>query len=84
MRKGVNLCVSLLVDSTKTSQSIDSINVHGTATADTLSATSSEGKGAVHFVLNFNKGIQNHGTTGIQVDLVCLQVRLLGRFIRVL
>lgn len=42
------------IDSRKTGKSVDAIDVHGTRSADPLSARSSEGQGRVKVVLDFD------------------------------
>lgn len=84
MRERVDLGVLLLVNSAQASERIDTVNVHGTASANALSATSSERKRAVHLVLDLDEGVQHHWAASIEVDLVCLQVWLLCWLIGVL
>lgn len=66
---------------TQTSQRVDSVNVHSTATADTLTAASSEGKCRVNFVLNANQSVEHHRTGLVQVQRVRLHARLRGRLV---
>lgn len=68
---------------TQTSKGIDTINVHRTATADTLSAAPSEGQGGVDFVFDSNERIQHHRASLVQVQFVRLHLRLLGGAVRV-
>lgn len=68
---------------TKTSQSVDTINVHRTTTADTLSATSSECKSRIRLVLDSDECIEHHGSSLVQVESVRLHLGLGCRLIRV-
>lgn len=55
---------------TQTGESVDTVNVHRTATADTLAATPSEGQSRVDLVLDTDERIQHHGSGLVQVELV--------------
>lgn len=68
---------------TQASQCVDSVNVHRAASADSLSATSSEGQGGVNLVLDANERVQHHGSRLVQVEGVGLHAGLLGGLIRV-
>lgn len=68
---------------TQASQGVDAINVHGTASANTLSAASSEGQGGIDFVLYPDQSVEHHGTGLLQIQLVGLHLGLLGRLVRV-
>jgi len=70
-------------DTAQASQSVDTIDVHGTTSADTLTARSSEGKSWVDLVLNANEGVQHHGSGLVQVEGVGLHAWLGGRLIGV-
>ena len=61
-----------------TGQGVDSANVHGTGATDTLTTGSPEGQGRIHLVFDFNQGIQNHGSTSVQVDLIFLHLGLVS------
>lgn len=63
---------------TQASESVDTINVHRTATADTLSATSPESQGGVDLVLDTDERIEHHGTGLVQIQLIGLHLGLLG------
>lgn len=63
---------------TQASKGVDTIDVHRTATADTLTATPSEGQGGVDFVLDSNERIQHHGAGLGQVQFVGLHLGLFG------
>lgn len=65
------------------SQSVDSINVHGAATADTLSATSPESQGGVDLVLDSDERIQHHRAGLVQIQAVGLHLGLLGGLVGV-
>jgi len=64
-------------DAAQASKSIDTINVHGTASTDTLSATSSKGQGGINLILDSYQSIQHHRTRLVQIQRICLHVRLL-------
>lgn len=59
------------------SQSVDSANVHGAGSTDSLSTGSAECQGGVNLILNLDQGIQHHGGALVQVDLVLLHTRFL-------
>lgn len=66
---------------TQASQRVHPVDVHGAATADTLSATPAESQGGVQLVLDADQGVENHGSGLVQVELVSLHARLLGRLV---
>ena len=68
---------------TQASQSVDTVNVHSTATTDTLTARAAESKGRVEFVLYPDQSIEHHGAGLVQVELVVLHGGLLAGSIRV-
>jgi hypothetical protein len=68
---------------TQTSQRVDSVDVHRTATADTLTAASSEGKRRVDFIFNTDQSVEHHGTGLVQVQRVRLHARLRGGLVGV-
>lgn len=68
---------------TQASQGVDTVNVHRTATADTLSAASPEGQGGVHLVLYPDERIEHHGPGLVQIQLVGLHGGLLGGLVGV-
>lgn len=55
---------------TQTSQCIDTVNVHGAAATDTLTARPAERQCRVVLVLDSNQGVQHHWTRLVQVQLV--------------
>lgn len=57
-------------------QGVDTVDVHGARTADTLTTTPPEGKGRVHLVLDTDERIQHHGSGLVQVEGVCLHLGL--------
>lgn len=69
---------SIPIERTQASKGVDTIDVHRTATADTLTATPSEGQCGVDFVLDPNECIQHHGAGLVQVQFVGLHLGLLG------
>lgn len=66
------------------SERVGAVDVHGAGAADAFTARTPEGERGVHFVLDLEQGIQNHGTAGIDVDRVLLELRLDRRVFRVL
>lgn len=68
---------------TQASKRVHAVDVHGTATADTLSATSAECQGRVQLVLDSHQSIEDHRSGLVQVESVGLHARLFGRGIRV-
>lgn len=80
VRKRVDLDVgsSLSRDSAQASKSVLSVDVHGAATADTLTATSSKCQGRVELVLDSDKGIENHRSSLVEVQRVGLKTGLLA------
>jgi len=75
VRKGVDLGVfaGVPVNTAETSESVLSIHVHGTRTADTLSAGAAKSEGRVDLVLDLDEGIKHHGTCLVKVDGVRLE-----------
>lgn len=68
---------------TQACQCVDSVNVHGAAPTNALSATPSKGQSWVHLVLDANQGVQHHRTSLVQVEGVGLHARLAGGLIGV-
>jgi hypothetical protein len=64
-------------------QGVDTVDVHGAATADTLTTTPPEGKGGVNLVLDADERIQHHRAGLVQVERVRLHLGLRGRLVRV-
>lgn len=64
-------------------QGVDTVDVHGAATADTLTATPPESKGRIDLVLNADERIQHHRSGLVQVEGVRLHLGLRGRLIGV-
>ena len=48
-------------------QTVLAVDVHGTGTADTFTARSSEGEGVVDLVLDLEQSVENHGAAAIQL-----------------
>jgi hypothetical protein len=63
---------------TQAGKGVLAVNVHGTATTDTLTATSSEGQSRVELVLDSDKGIENHGSSLVKIQSVGLETGLLA------
>lgn len=55
---------------TQASQSVDTVDVHGARSADTLTTTPSEGQGGVDLILDPDQRIQHHGTRLVQIESV--------------
>jgi len=68
-------------DSAQAGQGVYTIDVHRTASADTLSATPSESQGRIDFILDSDQSIQHHGSRLVQVQSVALHARLGGRLV---
>ena len=62
VREGVDLgsTMRFVCDAAEAGKGIDSIDVHGTGAANTLTTRSAEGEGGVHFVLDTDEGVENH------------------------
>lgn len=74
----------ITVNTAETGERVDTVNVHGAATADTLTAGATEGQRRVDLVLDLKKGVQNHGARLVQIDIVGLHLGLLTRVLGVL
>lgn len=68
---------------TQAGESVDTVDVHGARTANTLTARPPESEGRVEFVLYPDKRIQHHGSGLIQVEVVGLHLGLLAGLVRV-
>lgn len=85
MRQWVDLGgLAIDVDLADTGKSVGALNVHGAGSANTLAAGATESKSWVDLVLDLDQSIEHHGSTRVHVDLIGLQLGLLGRLIRVL
>lgn len=62
------------------SEPVAAVDVHGAGAADPFAARSTEGEGGVHLVLDLNEGVEHHGPTLLEVDLVLTELRLLRVF----
>lgn len=84
--KRINLdrLADVAVDLRNASQGVATLNVHGARAADTFTARTTEGQRRVLLVLDFDQSVQNHRSTGVQVDLVRLNVGLFSWLVRVL
>jgi hypothetical protein len=83
VRQGVNLGglgEVVLVNEVKTSQSVGSINVHGTRSTNAFAAGTAKGQCRILFVFDFQESVQDHGATLIQIDRVGAQIRRLAVF----
>lgn len=65
----------LLGNAAKASQSVGSVDVHGTGTANTLTARSPKGQCRVHFVLDPDEGVEHHRTRLVEIEGVRLHLR---------
>jgi hypothetical protein len=63
-------------DAAQAGQCIDSVNVHGAAATDALSAAPSEGQSRVDLVLDSDQGVQHHRSGLVEVERVALHARL--------
>ena len=62
---------------TQASKSVNTVDIHRTATADAFSAASPESKSRIQFILDTNKRVEDHRAGLVQVQLVSLHLRLL-------
>lgn len=62
---------------TQASKSIDTVNVHGAGSANTLTARAAESESWVDLVLNANERIQHHRSGLVEIKGVCLHLWLL-------
>jgi len=62
VREGVDPAVlaRISLDAAKTSESVDTINVHGARSTDTFSARAAESKGRIHLIFDFDQRVQDH------------------------
>jgi len=81
--EGVDLrfLLGICWDSTQACQGVDTINVHRTTSANSFSATPSEGQGRVNLILDPNERIQHHRSRLVQIEGVALHAWLRGRLI---
>lgn len=85
VRQRVNVRVGLVaVNAAEARERVHTINVHGAATANALTARATEGQRGVELVLDLDQSIQHHGTRLVQVNLVCLHLGLLRGVVGVL
>jgi hypothetical protein len=68
---------------TQAGQCVDTVNVHSTASTDSLSTTAAECQRGIDFVLDPNQSIQHHRSSLVQIQGVRLHAWLLGRMIRI-
>lgn len=68
---------------TQTSQSVDTIDIHGTRPTDTLSTTPSESQSRIDLVLDADQSVQHHGSRLVEIEGVALHLGLGGGLIRV-
>lgn len=66
-----------------TSQSVDTSNVHGAGATDSLSTRSAESQSWIHFVLDLNESIEDHGTAILQVHGIFFHFRFLSLLLRI-
>jgi hypothetical protein len=72
------------VDAAEARECVLAIDVHRTRATDTLAARATEGERRVDLVLDLDEGVEDHGSTLVQVDLVRLKDWLLRRLVWVL
>lgn len=65
------------VDLADASQCVGSADVHRAASANSFAAWPAESQCWVHFVLDLDQGVENHGSASVQVDFVRLHLWLL-------
>ena len=66
------------INLSQASQAIAAVDVHGAGPTDPFPARPAEGQGWVDLILDLNQGVQHHGPTLLQVDVVIFELRLLG------
>lgn len=84
MRQGVDLHVTLLVDTLQAGEGVDTVNVHRATSANTLPARPPERERRVKLVLDLENSVEDHGTALVEVDRVGLEVGLLSGLVGVL
>lgn len=67
-------------DLRQTGKAVATVDVHRAGAANALPARSAESERRIHFVLDLDQGVQNHGTALLEIDLEILKFRL-GRVI---
>jgi len=77
------LCLDVGWDAAQACKSVNTINVHRAASADTLSAAPSECEGGVDLIFDSDQGIQHHWAGFVQIQGVALHAWLGGWLIRV-
>ena len=81
MRQGIDVYIALaFFGALDASQCVRAINVHGAASADTLSTGSTEGERGINLVFHLDECIENHGAAVVHIDLEPVQPRILFRF----
>jgi hypothetical protein len=68
--------MSISIPRTEACQCVDSINVHGTTPANSLTATPPESQCRVHLVLDPDERIEHHGPSLVQIERVRLHLGL--------
>jgi hypothetical protein len=63
-------------DATETGERVDTVNVHGAASANSLTAAPPEGQGGVDLVLDADEGVEHHGARLVEVERVRLHLGL--------
>ena len=80
MRQGVDFYISAnFIYRFKTCQCVCTVNVHRTRTAYTFPARPTEGQRGIRLIFNFDKGIEHHWSTIVQVNLVGVNSRVFFR-----
>lgn len=68
---------------TETSKGVLSVDVHGAAATDTLTATPAESDRRVKLVLDADERVENHRSGLVEVESIALHTGLLGGRVRV-
>lgn len=71
------------IDFTDTSQGVLPADIHRTRSADSFTATSSEGERWIHFVLDLDQRVENHSTALVEIDVELLHGRLCSWSLRI-
>jgi hypothetical protein len=79
-RVNLGSLVGILVNVLQAGQSIGTVNVHGTGSADSFTAGSTKGKSRILFIFNFDQDIQHHRSAVIEIDGISTQIRPLLLF----
>ncbi len=85
VRKRINLgdLTGVTVQLCNAGKRVSSIDVHGTTSTDSFTATTTECQSRIDLILDFEQGVQHHGSTCIQVHFIFLQTGLFAGLLRI-